>query len=182
LIRNKDQLQDSPPNAKEKNCDESIIYSLLVQSGYLSLNSWNSEKFIGTVSIPNLELASVWREFILSDMLKSKQINSFFKHLNDLDTLAIDVQKFLDCMFLKFSSFDLPATEYKMPDSTSYKKPRIVLPPHCTDRSCFLEATLGYKSILSNRESGDGRFDVWIGMRIIMVIFEFKSGIKGEKA
>ncbi|MDR1537064.1 MAG: ATP-binding protein [Clostridiales bacterium] len=171
------------PQMLKKDCDESALYSLLVQSGYLSLDSWHGEKSYGAVSIPNLELASVWREFIFNDVLKSKRINSFFKHLNELDALASDVEKFLDCMFLKFASFDLPATEYKRPDNTSYKKiPELYYHHIVFTALIFLETTLGYKSILSNRESGDGRYDVWIDMNKVMVVFEFKSGAKGEKA
>jgi hypothetical protein len=171
------------PQMLKKDCEESTLYSLLVQSGYLSLDAWNSKKSYGAVSIPNLELASVWREFIFNDVLKSKRINSFFKHLNDMDALASDVEKFLDCMFLKFASFDLPAAEYKRPDNTSYKKiPELYYHHIVLTALIFLEATLGYKSILSNRESGDGRYDVWIDMYKVMVVFEFKSGAKGEKA
>ncbi|MDR1538439.1 MAG: PD-(D/E)XK nuclease domain-containing protein [Clostridiales bacterium] len=162
---------------------DSVLYSLLVQSGYLSLDSWDGEKLSGAVSMPSLELGYVWREFIFGDVLKDAQVNSFLSNLSDLDILASNVEKLLDCMFLKLPSFDLPATEYKRSDGKPYKKiPELYYHHLVLSALIFLEATLGYKCILSNRESGDGRYDVWIDLHKIMAIFEFKSGAKGEKA
>jgi hypothetical protein len=171
------------PKMLSNECNDSILHSLLVQSGYLSLVSWDPKKLIGEVSVPNLELGFVWREFIFGDILKNAQVNSFLRNMSDLDVLAANVESFLDSMFLKLSTFDLPSSEYKRPDGTSFKKiPELYYHHLVLSALIFLEATLNYKNILSNRESGDGRYDVWLDMHTVMVIIEFKSGVAGEKA
>ena len=46
------------------NPDDAVFYSLLAQSGYLSLECVDGGGY-GAVKIPNKELAAVWKDFIL---------------------------------------------------------------------------------------------------------------------
>ncbi len=55
--------------------DDSIFYSLLVQTGYLSLEQTDVSNW-STVKIPNRELMNVWKEFILSSVVKNSSKDS----------------------------------------------------------------------------------------------------------
>jgi hypothetical protein len=170
------------PRMLKQGCDSSILYSLLIQAGYLSLDSWNSKTQIGVVSIPNLELKAVWRDFIFEGMLTDRKLNGFLVYLNDLGKLAKATEKFLTHLFDVFSNYDLPASEYKHPDGTSYlKAPELYYHHIVLSALTTIQADLGYKTILSNRESGDGRYDVYLDMGELSVDFEFKSGEKGRR-
>lgn len=140
--------------------DDSIFYSLLVQSGYLSVeesdvNNWCS------IKIPNKELMYVWKEFILTSVIKnSTKARTLFDNIEILSTFDRDVEYFLSD---RLSYFDLDA------DNKEKIYHVFVLG--------LLSAyeNINYRKPLSNRESGDGRYDVLFETENFYIIFEFKS-------
>jgi hypothetical protein len=164
-------------------CADSTLYSLLVQSGYLRLESWDSKTGIGAVSIPNEELATAWRKFIFGDALNNRDLNSFLHDLSDMDNLSNNVMKFLSPLFDSLSVYDLPEAEYKHKNGKTYQKiPELYYHQILLTAFYAIKPQLGYKLMLSNRESGDGRYDILLDMGDTLVVFELKSGRKSDRA
>jgi hypothetical protein len=149
----------------------SMFYSLLVQSGYLSLEQ--KVRTVGKVTIPNLELKEVWQRFLLSSFFEdSDNVDPLFLHIQDPTQLATEFETFLSLTLESLSYHDLPKTKSK--DG----KLRV----HENNYHILLYAILasgrdkyGYDSIRSNRESGDGRYDILVEFEEQAVVFEIKS-------
>ncbi|MDR1540420.1 MAG: ATP-binding protein [Clostridiales bacterium] len=164
-------------------CDDSTLYSLLVQSGYLRLESWDSKNDAGIVSIPNEELETVWRKFIFGDSLNNGNLNSFLRDLSDLENLSNNIVRFLVPLFDALSVHDLPEGEYKYKNGKTYRKiPEIYYHQILLTAFYAIKSDLGYRLLLSNRESGDGRYDILLDMGELVIIFELKSGRKSDRA
>ena len=143
------------------------FFSLLVQSGYLALNEYNAVKGTALVSIPNRELMIVWKNFILSNLFNSvTEIRTLFDHSNNLDLFSKDIEYFLTD---RLSYHDL-ATHKN--ENTGKVHERIY--------HVFLLGILSayenihFRHAQSNRESGDGRYDVLLERPEANYIFEVK--------
>jgi hypothetical protein len=70
---------------------DSMFYSFLVQTGYLSLEE--RTRSVGKVAIPNLELKDVWQRFLLSNFFSAAgEMDSLFFHLNEPSQFADDMR------------------------------------------------------------------------------------------
>jgi hypothetical protein len=142
------------------------FYSLLVQSGYLSLEEdLGNDRWM--VKIPGRELMNVWKNFILSIMIREQpNILTVFDHINQLSDFDQDMTYFLSD---RMSFYDIDFKEQER-----------------TYHIFVLGLLSGYEDIryrkpLSNRESGDGRYDILFERTDYCVIFEFKV-VKEEKS
>jgi len=147
------------------------FYSLLVQAGYLALDEKLPDG-MAMVTIPNRELRIVWRNFIFKTVYSSTaKIKTLFDNADNLDAFSRDLEYFLSD---RLSYYDLAV----LCDEDEYRaKERIY--------HIFLLGILSayddvrYKRPVSNRESGDGRYDVFVERSEGNYIFEFKaSGTK----
>jgi hypothetical protein len=145
--------------------NDSVFYSFLLQAGYFSLEAvdWNN---YGAIKIPNKEIMNVWKEFILSSLVKKgNTIRTLFDNINDLKTFDKDVEHFLND---RLSYFDIETSSCKSKtNEKTYHVFVLGLLSAYEDVSC--------KKPQSNRESGDGRYDILYEMNDLSIIFEFKS-------
>ena len=165
----------SPVQLMAGNSD-SMFYSFLVQTGYLSLEEKNQTA--GKVAIPNLELQDVWKRFLLSNFFSlTGNMDSLFIHLEDPEGLAAAVETYLSNTLDALSYHDLP--RFKGADG----KRRV--PENNYHILLYAILTAGkdlfqYEAIRSNRESGDGRYDIMVEFADRAVIFEIKSAADDE--
>ena len=154
---------------------DQAFYSLLVQAGYLALcGKVEGKTAASLVSIPNKELITVWKEFILeklySDMPKVKTL---FDNADDLKIFSGDLEYFLSD---RLSYHDLSVHKG---ESTGQAHERIY--------HVFLLGVLSayeniqFKKPLSNRESGNGRYDILVERMEANYIFEFKAAASPEE-
>ncbi len=143
---------------------DSMFYSLLMQAGYLSLERIE-ENNIAYLSIPNKELVNVWKDFILSNVIKrSNIVRTIFDNINDVDLFSRDIEYLLSD---RLSYFDLGLHDDRTPEKVYHVFVLGILSA-CAD--------IRYKRLpMSNRESGDGRYDILFETEDFSVIFEFKS-------
>ncbi|MDR3364457.1 MAG: ATP-binding protein [Clostridiales Family XIII bacterium] len=136
---------------------DDAFYSLLLQSGYLT---YDPSEYAGECQIylPNLELQSVWRQFIITDIY-----NSAVSAVARIFGLAGDAEAFggalAELINGKLSYFDMDSAE---PEKTY----RVFV--------LGLLAASGLH-VVSNREAGKGRWDVTALLPDRSVIFEFKQ-------
>jgi len=147
---------------------DEAFYSLLVQTGYFALDKKIPERDTVLLSIPNKELRIVWRRFILTNLYSGTiKVKTLFDNAGNPDDFARDLEYFLSD---RLSYHDLES--YKDEDE---KK------THERVYHIFLLGLLsGYDDVrcrppLSNRESGDGRYDIFVERPGHNFIFEFKS-------
>ena len=147
---------------------DEAFYSLLVQGGYLSLDEKITDRKTYLLSIPNKELRKVWKDFILTNLYSGKMmVKTLFDNANTPEIFARDLEYFLSD---RLSYFDLES--YRDEDE---KK------THERVYHIFLLGLLSgyddvrYKRPVSNRESGDGRYDLFVERNGHNFIFEFKS-------
>lgn len=140
--------------------DDSVFYSLLVQSGYLSveeadINNWCS------IRIPNKELMNVWKEFILTSVVKnSMKVRTLFENIDIPSLFDRDIEYFLSD---RLSYFDL---DFNQLERTYHLFILGLLSAY---------ENIHYEKPLSNREGGDGRYDILFETADFYIIFEFKS-------
>ena len=146
--------------------DDNVVYSLLTQAGYLSLEHIDESNY-GAVKIPNKELAYVWKDYILSSVVKKgASLKTMFDNIDNLDHFSNDVEYFLND---RLSYFDM---ESKPGNGTVSEK---------TYHVFMLGLLSAYEDIsfikppFSNRESGDGRYDIMLVRKDLAIVFEFKS-------
>ena len=167
-IENRISLEGlSPTNSEDK-----AFYSLLVQGGYLSLKERIDDDW-AIVNIPNQELHRVWNSFILQDLIKNPfRARTMFDNINHAKLFQSDLEYFLTD---RMSYHDLGA--YKGEDRKKV---------HERAYHIFILGMLSAfegadsKRPPSNRESGDGRYDIMVEMPDVCVIFELKSCGEGE--
>jgi hypothetical protein len=157
-----------------KEGDDSSFYSLLVQAGYLAVTGYDAARDRYTLAIPNRELMIVWKEWILSRLYvkNGDVINSIFEQFDDMPALAKSIKSvFTDAL----SSHDLSV--YNNDAAETWERVYHV----------FLLGLLSGKTlntttrrIFSNRESGDGRYDVLVENGNFSLIFEFKASRSNE--
>jgi hypothetical protein len=147
---------------------DDAFFSLLVQSGYLSLDEKLSNKGTVLLSIPNKELLIVWKEFILKNLYSGTvKVRTLFDNTNDLDKFAGDLEHFLSD---RLSYHDLAAMQGEPANKTRERIYHVFL----------LGLLSAYDDVRcrpppSNRESGDGRYDVLVERPDGNYIFEFKA-------
>jgi hypothetical protein len=157
-------------------CPDKIFYSLLVQAGYLSLEKM--EKMTGNVAMPNVELREVWRRFLLSDFEeKIENPSGLLAQIDSPEILAQEWEDFLTNVLVRLSYHDLPML--KEADGRR-KTPEINYHLLLFGILFMCDESFKYKRLTSNRESGDGRYDICMEMEDRVVVFEVKSATEEE--
>jgi hypothetical protein len=140
------------------------FYSLLVQSGYLTLEEdLGNDRWM--VKIPGRELMNVWKNFILSIVIRQQpNILTVFDHIDNLTAFDQDMTYFLSDRMSFYVDFKAQERAYHI---------------------FVLGLLSGYEDIRyrrpqSNQESGNGRYDILFERTNYCVIFEFKA-VKEEK-
>jgi len=119
------------------------------------------------VSIPNAELKLVWREFILENLYGGDaQIRTLFDNVDDYSIFADDIEYFLND---RLSYHDLAVYDG---ESKSRTHERVYHVSMLGILSAYEDVR--FKYALSNRESGDGRYDVLVERADTNYIFEVK--------
>jgi len=152
-----------------QNTGDQSFYSFLVQAGYLALNdSVSSRADTAEVSIPNTELMMVWKNFILENLyINTPKIRTLFDNVNNLDMFSRDIEYFLND---RLSYHDLAV----------YQNANTVAIHERLYHIFLLGILSAYddvrcKSPLSNRESGDGQYDILLERPESNYIFESKT-------
>ena len=151
--------------AADRGCE--AFYSLLVQSGYLALNEYNANDGTALVSIPNYELMTVWKNFIFNCIYdRSPHVRTLFDNVSNLDLFSQDIEYFLSD---RLSYHDLSVYDGRGKSRTYERIYHVFL-------LGLLSAyeDVRFKYALSNRESGDGRYDVLVERADANYIFEVK--------
>jgi hypothetical protein len=148
---------------------DEAFYSLLVQGGYLALDERKPGSLDAKLSIPNRELMRVWKDFILTRLYNGGKvrIRTLFDNVDDLDTFARDLEDFLSD---RLSYYDLAV--YKS-ENAAQAKERVYHIFVLGMLSAYDDVRC--KRPLSNRESGDGRYDILAEKQGRNFIFEFKA-------
>ena len=150
------------------NAGDDAFYSLLVQSGYLALNEQLPQKGTALLTIPNKELLIVWKDFILNNLYTGAvKVRTLFDNVDTLDVFTKDIEYFL-CDRLSYH--DLAVYNGQNEDKVKERVYHIFL-------LGILSAydDVRYRYPRSNRESGDGRYDVFVEKPGYNFIFEFKA-------
>jgi len=144
------------------NLSDSQFYSLAIQAGYITYDieteaaAGNSATY--RVYIPNLELRSVWREFILEFVVEAPgdDFRSIFNNISDTEEFSSQLKDFID---YRLSYYDTDKNE-----------------PERIYHVFLFGMTLAakYKST-SNKESGFGRYDLLIEGNTFNAVLEFKK-------
>jgi hypothetical protein len=151
--------------------DESF-FSLLAQGGYLSVVEKVSDDY-AVVNIPNQELIRVWKSFILKDLYKSSmRVRSMFDNVNCPKEFQSDLEYFLTD---RMSYHDLAKFAGEGRNRAHERAYHIFI---LGMLSAFED--MDSKRPLSNRESGDGRYDILVERHDVCVIFELKACIENE--
>ena len=149
------------------------FYSLLVQGGYLAIVENRQNKGKAVVSIPNKELQIVWRDFILDHLYNtSKRVQTLFDNFNNLTAFSKDIEYFLG---ERLSYYDLSVYGDDEKAKTYERVYHIFL---LGILSAYEDIRFSYA--LSNRESGDGRYDIFVEKSEAYFIFEVKSCVEGD--
>jgi len=153
---------------------DSTFYSLLVQSGYLAFNGFvPGRPASAIVSIPNAELMTAWREFIIEKLYPdAPQIMTLFDNADNMTLFAQDLEYFLS---ERLSYHDLAVHGDEIKSKTHERVYHVFL---LGILSAYEDSRFMYA--LSNRESGDGRYDVLVERATAYYIFEIKSGGTGS--
>jgi Protein of unknown function (DUF1703)./Predicted AAA-ATPase. len=155
-------------NITSANLADSQFYSLAVQAGYLTydieLEKTGIQAANYKVYMPNLELQSVWRDFILEFVVEAPGVDfqDIFKNVGDTEDFSIQLKDFIDH---RLSYFDTNKNE-----------------PEKIYHIFLFGMALGAKfKCTSNKESGFGRYDLLIEGDIFNAVLEFKksANIKG---
>ncbi|MCL1997417.1 MAG: ATP-binding protein [Turicibacter sp.] len=152
------------------------FYSLLVQAGYLAVeieSAESPENALVALTIPNKELMLAWKDFILKYAFKEPTpILNIFRNSNNAEKFAEDLQDILDNR-MSYHDFLKPRDEpTKKALERTYQQFMLIL------LCAYGDSKKRYPT--SNRESGDGRYDVFIERKEAYYIFELKSSEKAE--
>jgi len=152
---------------------DNAFYSLLIQGGYLSLEKYKENDEMAIVSIPNLELKAVWRNFIFACLYNSSvQLKTLFDNSENVDTFAADIEYFLSDR-LSYHDIGEPGGNKTL---EARKAKEQIYHTFMLGILCSYEDARN--KVLSNRESGDGRFDILYKRPEANYIFEFKACTK----
>ena len=149
-----------------KESGDMAFYSLLVQAGYLSLIEWRDIDAL--VTIPNKELVYVWRNFILDALhISRKRIITMFDHVDNGAAFSQDLEYFLSD---RLSIHDLAKYSGENANRAHERAYHLYL---LGMLSAFEDTCCHFP--LSNRESGNGRYDIWMERPNESIIFELKA-------
>ena len=153
---------------------DQAFYSLLVQAGYFAvIERVLAMSSASVVSIPNIELKLVWKDFILENLYPSQRlIRTLFDNIGNIEVFAEDLEYFLTD---RLSYHDLNAGEAEEPRRRNEKLYHIFVLGLV---SAYEDTKCRYP--LSNRESGDGRYDILAKRPNENVIFELKACTKED--
>ena len=152
------------------------FYSLLVQAGYLAVETESAESpenSLVALTIPNKELMLAWKDFILKYAFKEPTpILNIFRNSHNAEKFAEDLQNILNNR-MSYHDFLKPRDEptKKALERTYHQFMLILL-------CAYGDSEKRYPT--SNRESGDGRYDVFIERKEAYYIFELTSSEKAE--
>ncbi|MDR3119739.1 MAG: ATP-binding protein [Clostridiales bacterium] len=165
----------SPQTLFSEKTDD-MFYSLLIQSGYLSLEKQSGTK--AAVAVPNVELQEVWSRFLLRQLVPDQSaLDGLFTNIADPALLARDIAGFLTPLLEGLSYFDLP----EPPGADGRKRtPEVYYHIFLYGVLRMGIDNLGCTRLLSNRESGGGRYDVMAERENEAVVFELKTAAEGE--
>ncbi|MDR1913403.1 MAG: ATP-binding protein [Clostridiales bacterium] len=156
------------------NSSNKTFFSLLVQAGYLSLDEKLDYVNGMRVSIPNKELMLVWKDFILETLhIDSSTIRTLFDNTNDLKQLSQNIENFLSD---RLSYYDVEGYKNK---NESKLIERIYHVFVLGILSAYDDAR--NKRPQSEKESGEGRYDIFVEKPGYNFIFEFKACVKPEE-
>ena len=138
--------------------DSRTFYSLAVQAGYLTLGMQGIDTY---VYIPNREIWEIWHSKILSGIndyssATSSTLGNILKNINNTEQFDRNLMEHLN---YKLSCYDF---------RYDYERVYHAFVLGMIDNSGF--------KCTSNRESGNGRYDILIESNDFNVIVEFKSG------
>jgi len=150
-------------NIASENLSDSQFYSLAIQAGYLTYDIETEQTGIQQpatyrVYMPNLELQSVWREFILEFVVEVPGIDlrNIFKNIDNTDDFSNQLKDFIN---YRLSYFDTDKNE-----------------PEKIYHIFLFGMALGAKfKCTSNKESGFGRYDLLIEGDTFNAVLEFKK-------
>ena len=146
--------------------DDEAFYSLLAQAGYLAVLELRDASAL--VSIPNKELASVWRRFVTRALYTGvMQVRTLFDHADNEIAFAKDLEYFLNDRLSYHDMAKYAGETAELAHERAYHLYLLGMLSAFEDSSCRFP--------LSNRESGDGRFDIWLERPNMSVIFELKA-------
>ena len=149
-----------------KHTGDKAFYSLVAQTGYLSILEWRDTSAI--VTIPNKELVYVWRNFIIDALnIDEKQIRTMFDNVDNESAFSKDVEYFLTD---RLSFHDLAKYSGENSEKAHERAYHLYL---LGILSAFEDVSCRFP--LSNRESGNGRYDIWVERPHVSVIFELKA-------
>jgi hypothetical protein len=164
LVSDKARVPMEPMASLAQLEDDAVFYSVLVQAGYLSLADadMDSDAAEAEVCAPNQEALRVWKRFIFRRVVPqaSKPVSELFAladpklFARGLEALLADSLSYWDVVKLE------PELPYHM----------FVL-----GGLVFSDLSLDKSKIKSNREAGDGRYDIWMEKDGVNYIFEFKA-------
>jgi hypothetical protein len=154
----------------EKNSDS--IWSLLLFSGYLTIDATPSYGIPCHLRIPNIEVAELYRSMILDWFKASIEEPRYRLLLNSLTSGDVDTfsSLFSEFMISSVSVFDVPAEESEK-----------------IYHAFILGILIGLKDrydVKSNRESGYGRYDVMLipkNPKDLGILMEFKKVDRSKK-
>jgi hypothetical protein len=138
------------------------ILHFLVHTGYLTYYVENKKSY---VSIPNKELLMHWEEQVVPLVQRRLQSGLKLNLPDDLESFNIrQIESVMKNLLTQSSFFDFPKQ-----DENSY---------HMLYLGCFCTPFFGRNDVVvsSNKESGNGRYDIRIEFRNLRkaIIFEFK--------
>jgi hypothetical protein len=164
------------PEKLRAGCPDKFFYSLLVQAGYLSLEKM--ERMTGVVAIPNVELSEVWRRFLLAEFTEQGESpTSLFDNIDTPALLAQDLESFLTRALLRLSFYDLPE---QIGADGRLRTPERHYQLLLYGIFYMGEELFHYSRLFSNRESGDGRYDIMMELDDRVLVFELKSATAAE--
>jgi hypothetical protein len=141
------------------NASDAAFYSLLIQTGYLAI----ADSTFGRAAVcaPNQEMSLIWKDFIFNAAMPNSG------------------QPMIDLFAERDPERFSAALEQIMADTLSYwdlkGELEYVYHVFLLGGLAFSAAPMDKPKIKSNRESGDGRYDIWMERGGINYIFELKK-------
>jgi hypothetical protein len=139
---------------------DKFYYGVAIQAGYLTYESAVEDKPLPRkyrIRVPNEELLYVWQSYILSELVNdpNNRLGKIFAGIDDLKRFGEDLEDFIS---YKLSYFDI-------------EKDALEKTYHVFIFGMIL--SLGYEC-RSNREAGDGRYDLFVKAPEWTAAIEFK--------